>query len=581
MKKLLKNKFLFLFACLLLPAKLFAVSFENDEVLLNIETKTSEKTVKILASFALKDGWHISWQNPGDAGVPTQFYVNGRQVLPVALSVPQKFLYEDILVQYGFEHKAYYLLEVPKSDEIKLRVKWGVCQDYCEPQAAEFDLKTQDTPSFENSMQQAQTTFPTKVLKKAKLTVQKEKLTIDVKDFKDPLYFIASRGGLFSPLADQKVVDGKKLEIDATDLKGVPEGGLLITKNGAYEIWFSSCQKSLLWLLILAFIGGVILNLMPCVFPILSLKALNAAQNAHLETGRFLRGTAYISGVVSSFLLIAGLLFVLKTTGALLGWGFQLQSSVFVFVMIVFFSFVLLYLFDVLKVKIPFLSAMNKASTMNSFWTGFFAVLIASPCTGPFMGAAIGYALFESAYIYFPMFLSLSLGYALPFALLEFFPSLMKKIMPKPGIWMVRLKYILSIPIVLTILWLSWIFYHQISVRNTQDVWENYSAQAFYEAIENGDAVFVDFTAKWCLTCLLNEKTVLYSEEFIKTAKENEVRLFKADWTNQSDDIFFALKTYGRSSVPLYVYYPQSSQNYVILPQILTKDFVLEVIDGE
>ena len=385
MKRLLKNKFLILFAALMLPVKVFAASFENDKLSLNIETKVNEKTVNVLVSFELKDGWHISWQNPGDAGIPTRFYVNDYQVLPTSLSVPKKFLYEDILAQYGFDGKAYYLLELPKQDEFKLHMKWGVCKDYCEPESAIFDLKSETSPSFESNLQKAQATFPIKVLKKMKIRLQKEKMIIDVRDFEYPLYFIASRGGLLNETAEQKVI-GKNLEIDASDLKGVPEGGLLMTKNGAYEVLFATSEKSLIWLLILAFLGGVILNLMPCVFPILSLKALNAAQNAHLETGRFLRGFAYIFGVVLSFLLIAGLLFVLKAAGAMLGWGFQLQSPVFVFVMIVFFAVVLLYLFDVLKVKIPFLSAMNKASMMSSFWTGFFAVLIASPCTGPFMG---------------------------------------------------------------------------------------------------------------------------------------------------------------------------------------------------
>ncbi|MBR2300012.1 MAG: thioredoxin family protein [Alphaproteobacteria bacterium] len=393
------------------------------------------------------------------------------------------------------------------------------------------------------------------------------------------LFFIAGQRDVLSADAYQKTLNSKlKIETQSSDF---PAWGLLFTDKGTYEVELEKKPENIWILLMLAFFGGMVLNLMPCVFPVLSLKALAMVQKAGAGGGRFWRAFSYTSGVLCSFLAVAGVLFYLKKAGFAYGWGFQLQSPYFIGAMILLFIVILLFVLDVWHLNLPFLTKLSDISGIHSFLTGFFAVLIASPCTGPFMGAAIGYAMFESAEIYFPMFLSLGFGYAVPFAMLEMFPKNFKKIMPKPGIWMVRLKYVLSLPILLTIFWLGWVFYHQIGLKQNDDMWEPYSKEALEEALDNGDAVLIDFTAKWCLTCLLNEKTVLDSDTFLKKAQENNIRLFKADWTNRDEDIFKALKSYGRSSVPLYVYYHQDSENAQILPQILTIDSTLDVIEDQ
>ena len=146
---------------------------------------------------------------------------------------------------------------------------------------------------------------------------------------------------------------------------------------------------------------------------------------------------------------------------------------------------------------------------------------------------------------------------------------------------MVRLKYILSIPIILTVLWLSWVLYHQLAQKHYESIWEPYAQTKVSQALKKGEPVFIDFTAKWCLSCLLNEKTTLESKAFIKAAQENKIRLFKADWTTKNTEIFEALKTYRRSSVPLYVFYPAESHTYRVLPQILTPDIVLSEIGAK
>ena len=578
MRKHLFDKIILMIACILLPAKVFGASFENEKLKLNLETKEAGENIETLVLFELKNGWHISWENPGDAGVPTAFFENDKKIKPLKISVPETFLYDEIITQYGFGDKAYYLLNLKKNTALKIR--WTACKDYCEPEEAIFEIGASTSSGFEKEYENALKTFPLKAQKKLKAEIKAGTLEIDLKGFdENVLSFIAGQKDVLSADAYQKTQNATlKIETDSTHL---PLWGLLLTDKGAYEVELEKKPENILILLLLAFFGGVVLNLMPCVFPVLSLKALAMAQKAGVDKGRFWRAFSYTSGVLCSFLAVAGLLFCLKKAGFALGWGFQLQSPYFVGAMILLFVVILLFVLDVWHINLPFLTRLSDISGMHSFLTGFFAVLIASPCTGPFMGAAIGYAMFECAGIYFPMFLSLGLGYAAPFAMLEMFPKSLKKMMPKPGVWMVRLKYVLSLPIVLTILWLGWVFYHQIGLKQNDDLWEEYSKEAFEEALDDGDAVFIDFTAKWCLTCLLNEKTTLNSQKFLKAAKQNDIRLFKADWTNNDEDVFEALKSYGRSSVPLYVYYPEESRNFQILPQILTIDSTIDVIENQ
>ena len=577
--------------CFIFKANASDLVFQNEELSLDIQTKKTTAGIDVLFEFSLKDGWHISWQNPGDAGVPTKFYFSGADEELIQTSFPQKFVYQDIITQYGFSDKAYYLFHLSNlSNTPSVRVSWTVCRDYCEPQEASFDLPVQTTPSFDEYFENALKTFPKLLEKPVPTRIKNGEMTLFVKDLPDDIsYFIASEAGIFNADEEQlmffKKGQNHLLKQDRLVIKTqkdkLPSFGIFITPNGAYKAFLTLSMSHIFIILLFAFLGGMVLNLMPCVFPVLSLKAFSMAQSVHSNDKHILKALSYTAGVVFSFLLIAGLLFVLKAGGAALGWGFQLQSPIFVLIMIVLFVLILLFIFDVIHFNVPFLNTFSKLSSLNSFFTGFFAVLIASPCTGPFMGAAVGYALFESPKIYFPVFLALGLGYALPFAMLEMFPNFLKRFIPKPGKWMQTVKYVLSVPVFLTIFWLCWVLYNQLNTPKSSDLWQPYTPQALEEALENGDAVFIDFTAKWCLTCLLNERTVLNSESFLNAAKENEILLLKADWTNQDSQIFDALKSYGRSSVPLYVFYPEDSKDYLILPQILTTGIISQTINDD
>ena len=330
-------------------------------------------------------------------------------------------------------------------------------------------------------------------------------------------------------------------------------------------------EMSFIYALIFAFIGGMILNLMPCVFPVLFIKIIGVVQNK-THHRRIIDAFSYLLGVMSCFLIIAGVLQFLKQQGAAVGWGFQLQSPLFVAVMAVVFFVLFLSFLDVINFNIPL-----HYSFSGPFLTGLVAVLVASPCTAPFMGAAVGWILTADvpAYTFYAVFAALGLGYALPFSCAEFFPRIMQKILPRPGKWMLWLKRAFAIPMLLTCLWLLWVLWGNVATH--MGPWQDFNRQKIDTLSEQGEKIFIDFTAKWCITCIVNEKAVLNTDKFIELAKEKNIHLYKADWTNRNPDITAALSQYGRSSVPLYVYYDGSGK-FKFLPQILTHKNISKTI---
>lgn len=338
-----------------------------------------------------------------------------------------------------------------------------------------------------------------------------------------------------------------------------------------------------LWIILLmAFAGGVILNFMPCIFPVLSIKIISLT-NMNSEE-RSIEALFYGIGVIISMLIIAGLLYGVRMFDNTIGWGFHMQSPYFVGFMFMVFVILTLLMLDVININNSCLSRFAflhfENHKINAFMTGLLAVIIATPCTAPFMGAAIAYALMMPVYIYFPIFFTLGLGYALPFALLAWNPLKIKRILPKPGKWMSVLKKILSIPLIFTCIWLMWVLLAQLGIifsgKNLS--WQDYSSDKVSQAIENKQPVFIDFTAKWCITCMVNKQAALQSDDLANIVKEKNILLLRADATNKDEKINKALSFYGRASVPLYVYYDGKSDDYLILPQILTPAILKEYL---
>jgi thiol:disulfide interchange protein len=385
-----------------------------------------------------------------------------------------------------------------------------------------------------------------------------------------------------------------------------------------------------LWLmLIFALVGGLILNLMPCVFPVLSIKVLSFTQQHQTNFERQLHGVAYTAGVVGTFVAIAAIMLFLRAGGEAIGWGFQLQSPTFVIFLVFLFVLLGLSLSGYIQLFSGLMSLGQSSQPNNglgsSFLTGVLATTVASPCTAPFMGPALGFTISQTSAVALLVFAFLGLGMALPFVILSLVPSLTQKL-PKPGQWMDNLKQFLAFPIYLTAAWLLWIVGQQTSVDiviaicvgiilmvmaiwlwqrasgnklikvlaiilligafvfpigqledKSEPRWQDYSAQRLAELRQSGEAVFVNLSADWCITCLVNEK-VSMGESFYQTLQDNNITYLKGDWTNKDPEITKLLNQYNRNGVPLYLVFPKGAGSAEILPQILSKRGLIEAL---
>ena len=394
--------------------------------------------------------------------------------------------------------------------------------------------------------------------------------------------------------------------------------------------------------IVLALIGGLILNLMPCVFPVLSLKALHLAEGHADARVQHLQGMAFAIGVVLSFAALAGLLLILRAAGEQLGWGFQLQSPAVVVGLAILFFALALNLSGVFEFTslVPSSAAgwTAKNPYVDSVLSGILAVVIASPCTAPFMGAALGFALAQSAAVTLAVFVALGVGMALPYAMLAWFPA-WRKILPRPGAWMERLKQVLAFPLYATVAWLIWVLGAQLDndavvrllvtlvivafalwswrlyrvgtgrswaaasaialvsagviawplVRGSDSdapvpvasassgPWRAFTPTAVADLRGAGHPVFVDFTAAWCVTCQVNKRMVLNDPIIREAFARHGVELVRADWTRRDPVITRALAALGRQGVPVYVLY-RPGKEPLVLPEILNKRTVLDAL---
>ena len=398
----------------------------------------------------------------------------------------------------------------------------------------------------------------------------------------------------------------------------------------------SSTGIGLLAAIAFAFLGGIILNVMPCVFPILSLKALSFTHGSADQHRR--ASLVYAAGVVVSFMALAIVLVVIQQTGQLIGWGFQLQNTAFVIG--------LAYLFTVMGLSLNGLihfgtSMMNVGQSLTeqdgdagNFFTGVLAVVVASPCTAPFMGTALGYALTQPIVVTLVVFAALGAGMALPMVILSH-SSAAVRALPKPGPWMDTAKNVLAFPLYLTSVWLLWVAGNQAGVntmalalsglvllalaaylygdtnlrkglsitlvagaallaipsenkagssdssRTLSEGQIAWSASVLDDYIARGDPIFVDVTADWCITCLANEAAVLFTPEMERAFIDADIPYMIADWTDYDADIGRFVQSHGRSGIPLYVMYPRGiGSTPVILPQLLTRDIVVTAIEN-
>lgn len=388
--------------------------------------------------------------------------------------------------------------------------------------------------------------------------------------------------------------------------------------------------SSLLLALIMALAGGLILNLMPCVFPVLAIKALKISSASEDLASRAKEAGAYTAGILTTVLVIAGTLIALRAGGSQVGWGFQLQSPSVVLALITLFFLTGLGFSGFIEFGARLAGTgqglTEEGKPLQSFFTGVLAMVVASPCSAPFMAAALGYAISQPTVISLLVFTSLGLGMALPMILLYLVPGF-ATLLPRPGVWMVNLKEFLAFPMYLTCVWLLWVLMAQIGATGTaltmaalcmlaMSIWiygkarasnkgktfvivslvtalflaftaaqqQNIKPTSAVFSLDTLDAqvggaqpVFLDVTADWCITCKFNESTVIYSAEIQQLFEDQNVVYLIADWTNENPEISMLLDRYQRVGIPLYLYFPPGESRPKVLPQVLTKDMLREL----
>ena len=631
--------------------------------------------------------WHTYWRNPGDSGEPTRLEWRlppGFEASDIHWPYPRR-LPAGPLLDYGYEGEVLLLARITPPRELApgtpvalaAKASWLVCsREHCIPEDGEVSLtlpvvpEAGEDPRWAKPIAAARAALPAPPAVLAAWTLAADGeaggVTLTVTPPPDvslrELVFFPFEQGKIEPAAPQALARteraGYRLKLAAA-MQPVGEfarlSGVLVSPDGfgaatparavtidvpiagavsprpAAPLAAPAAGLGFALALAFAFAGGLLLNLMPCVLPVLSIKVLGFAGAHDDARTRRRHGLVYAAGVLASFWLLAAALLTLRVLGNELGWGFQLQSPVAVAALALFFFALALNLSGAFEVGVLLperLAAWRaRRPALDWFGSGVLAAIVASPCTAPLMGAALGYAVGEPGWRALAVFTALGLGMALPYVLLAWFPALLARV-PKPGPWMVRLKQALAFPLYGTVVWLVWVLGQQAGLDAVARLlaalvvitaavwlaglprarvaaaaaalfaialavpamrldapapardaaWQPFSAERVAALAAAGKPVFVDFTAAWCVTCQVNKRLVLGRDDVLAAFRARRVELVRADWTRRDDDITRALAALGRSGVPVYVLY-KPGRAPLLLPEVLTRERVLAALD--
>ena len=681
MKKLYTNRFnlrlaLVLFLICFFPHSTFSNSYFNtgqSSVTLLTESNQvgGEETLLVGLEFNLSPGWHTYWENPGDSGEGASIKWNlpsGFKASTILWPGPKRIPVEPLMT-YGYEDKALLLTEIKSPKEfsnpvkISAKINWLTCKDICIPQEGQVDMTLIKGPKvanqFTSKLKEVALTVPKNFPSPYRVSVINEKIFLQFEKEGSrnisEAYFFPKEYGLVNYTADQKLerndnsfsleLSSAEIQLKTNTLKGV----LKLKVDGIKEFYTLDLPLekntnnplvtiSLLTAIIFAFLGGIILNAMPCVFPILSIKILSFIEQSQGSKEKlFHHGLVFSAGVLTTFLAVSALLIFLRASGEAIGWGYQLQSPWVVSLLIYLFVVIGIVFMGNIVLGSSFGNlgtlVQNQKDLTSSFFTGVLAVVVASPCTAPFMGPALGLALLQPGLKSIVIFLALGIGFSLPYLILSIYPQLLSKL-PKPGEWMQTLKQIMAFPMWASALWLAWVLSSQVDMQSvfavllgallialglwlmekTQNsasilrrltlifslglmifsIWllpiasdnnspsleneENaFSVQKLNSLRSEQKMVFLNFTADWCITCKVNEAIALNQEKVKKILDEKNIIYLKADWTRKDPEIASMLASYGRTGVPLYLLFP-SQGDPIILPELLTEDLLLDFL---
>jgi thiol:disulfide interchange protein len=630
------------------------------------------RTVSLAIQMTPEPGWHGYWKNPGDSGMePTVEWTlpAGAVAGPLEYPVPGRLVVGG-LMNYVYEGPYALLLKLKVPDglaagtplPIRGRFDYLVCtKEVCVPESADLALDLVvgapgTPPTRRAAFDMFRQALPKPLGTEARFEWIDGRFRLFIPlpasvEGKDPYFFPVTDGAL-NYAAEQKITrDGDTLivetqagvqqpsSVDGVLRLGDGHGLSLSARPGSIPGARADASQgayAILAALAGAILGGLLLNVMPCVFPILSLKALSLAKAGGDEAGARKEALAYTAGAVLICLALGGAVLALRAGGHSAGWAFQLQDPRVILLLLLLVTAIALNLAGLFE--LPSIGVggglASGGGTIGAFWTGALAAFVATPCTGPFMAAALGAALLLPWPAALAVFAGLGLGLALPFLVLGFVPAT-RRFLPKPGAWMNRLRHMLSVPMFLTALGLAWILGRQSGVDGMAiglaaalllglTLWwigrrhgdrrgwlrfapaaaamaaallfvplgngggataspaagEPFSEARLAELRAEGRPVFAYFTADWCITCKVNEKGVLQREEVSDAFAKRKVAVLVGDWTGGDAAIGRFLEAQGRSGVPLYIYYAPGKAPQ-ILPQLLTVSRVVSLTQEE
>jgi thiol:disulfide interchange protein DsbD len=699
--------FAFLLGVLLAaPALAQSSAMKTDNVRAELVSEVSE--VKAGEPFwvglhlAIRPKWHTYWKNPGDSGLPTEIAWKlpaGAKADPIVWPAPSFF---DIggVVNYGYHDDVMLLTRItPPADAtgslvLNADANWLVCEDVCIPEEGKFSLSLPVGPSAKPAAGETRALFdrtrrtvPTDSPWPARFGLSKAgdpTLVVDAKGLKAETireaYFFPAEWGPVASMAKQAAkvtAAGITIPLRKGDAKAAaPQqiaGTLVLTEKtdgGEQRQAFDIVARhdpavatttpitatgaesiSLAEALLFALLGGLILNLMPCVFPVLAMKAAAFVRHGgHARSAMRREALAYTTGVLVAFGTMGVIVVAIRASVGDVSWGFQFQSPIFSLLVAYLFFVIGLNLAGLFEIAGSFAGVGQglaaKKGTAGAFFTGVLAVVVATPCTAPFMAAALGFALSQPAPQTLAVLLAMGLGLALPFLALATVPPL-QRLMPRPGLWMDRLRQFLAFPMFASAVWMIWVLTQQTgpdgvlyalggmvliafaiwllrassagtvgtwlrrgvaaaavllafaAVLKLQDGpatasslsgpsqgvsfegWERFSRARMTEAAAAGKPVFVDFTAAWCITCLVNERVALETPGTRQAFEQTGTVKLKGDWTNRDPEITALLKELGRAGVPLYLYWAPGAPQPKILPQVLTEAAIVSELQAK
>jgi len=641
-------------------------------------------------------GWHTYWKFPGDAGIPTELKWNlppGWKAGEIQWPIPLKLHEPGDIQIYGYHDEVLLMQEItpppaarPESViPLSADASWLVCEKICIPGNAKLkldlpvagDAALANRELFDRFRKQLPQTWP-----QQGATAKWIRSGSGARLFVESAALVKYSAIDFYPIPDANVVvghpsveerQGEKITFlvpfeSAAKNRGSINGVVVFGSepdsadrtgwiSPALELSVATSNRpaapshDLLTLFFFGFIGGVILNLMPCVLPVISLKIFGFVQQAGQSRKKIFRsGLAFAAGIFAWFIGLGLLLVALKSAGHQITWAFQFTNPYFVFGMSVLVLVFALNLFGVFEISLPqsatrgMLGVAGQEGDAGSFFQGVFATLLATPCTAPYLGTALGFAFAQSGVVIIAMFLSIAAGMALPYLLLSAQPAWLR-FLPKPGPWMTHVKQLMGFLLLATLVFLLYVIGAQrgldgliwacsfllvVSVvcwmkgvflvpsastrarvlavivmigmlvagggyfignkfraarvatagAQADGDWQPFSGSRLQSELRQGHPVFVDFTAAWCLNCKFNEAHVLENSEVRAAFQKNGVTRLRADWTNGDPEVTKFLQQFGRVGVPLYVLYPGNSEEPVVFPELLTKSIVLEKLEG-